>query len=102
MIPLVAERTEELERICLRYGVESLALFGSAATGGHDPEQSDLDFVVEFRQMEPGEFSKAYFGLLESLQDLFKSPVDLVVGSAIKNPYFLRSVETTRTPIYEV
>lgn len=102
MIPLVAERTGELEQICLRHGVESLALFGSAATARHDPEKSDLDFVVEFRKMEPGEYASAYFGLLESLQDLFKSPVDLVVGSAIKNPYFLRSVEMTRTPIYEV
>ena len=101
MISSVAERTEEIERICLRYGVRHLALFGSAATGDYDPERSDLDFVVEFRTMGPGEYADAYFGLLESLQDLFKSPVDLVVGSAIKNPYFLRSVESTRTPVYE-
>ena len=101
MISSVAERKEEIQRLCLRYSVRSLALFGSAATGGYDPERSDLDFVVEFRKLEPGEYADAYFGLLQSLQDLFKSPVDLVVGSAIKNPYFLRSVESTRTPLYE-
>ena len=101
MIPLVADRREELEGLCICYGVQRLALFGSAATGCHDAEKSDLDFVVEFRKMEPGDYADAYFGLLLSLQDLFKSPVDLVVGSAIKNPYFLQSVESTKTPIYE-
>ena len=100
MIPLVADRRQELEALCLRHSVQRLALFGSAATGCHDAEKSDLDFVVEFQEMEPGDYADAYFGLLESLQDLFKSPVDLVVGSAIKNPYFLRSVESTRTSIY--
>jgi len=101
VISSVAERKEEIQRLCLRYSVQYLALFGSAATGSYDPEKSDLDFVVEFRKMEPGEYADAYFGLLESLQDLFKSPVNLVVGSAIKNPYFLRSVESTKTPLYE-
>lgn len=101
MISSVAERKEEIQRLCLRYSVRNLALFGSAATGGYDPERSDLDFVVEFRKLEPGEYADAYFGLLQSLQDLFKSPVDLVDGGAIKNPYFLRSVESTRTPLYE-
>ena len=32
---------------------------------------------------------------------LFGRPVDLVVESAIKKPYFLQSEEQTRTRIYE-
>ena len=35
MIPAITEHAEELRRLCLRYHVKRLDLFGSAATGGH-------------------------------------------------------------------
>ena len=101
MIPAVAERSDELKPICLRYNVRRLDLFGSAATGAYHPEESDLDFVVEFQPTAFGSYADAYFGLLESLEQLFGKPVDLVVGSAIRNPFFLKSVENTRVPIYQ-
>ena len=101
MISAVADRTDELKHLCLRYNVMRLDLFGSAATGEHHPEDSDLDFVVEFQPAAFSAYADAYFGLLEALEQLFDKPVDLIVGSAIKNPYFLQSVDETRTPIYE-
>ena len=101
MSPAVEERTEELRRLCLHYEVRRLDLFGSAATGRDDPEESDLDFLVEFQPAALNAYADAYFGLLEALGRLFGRPVDLVVESAIKNPYFLQSVEQTRTPVYE-
>ena len=101
MIPTIEERADELKRICLTYGVRRLDLFGSASTGLYDPEESDLDFLVEFQPAALNAYADAYFGLLEALGRLFGRPVDLVVESAIKNPYFLQSVEQTRTPIYE-
>ena len=99
--PVINERAADLERLCRRYRVRRLALFGSAATGRSFSEASDLDFVVEFKPLPPGVYANTYFGLLEALQQLFKRPVDLVVESAIKNPYFLEAVEATRTPLYE-
>ena len=101
MIPAVVEQADELKRLCRRYRVQRLDLFGSAATGAYCSEDSDLDFVVEFQPEAFGAYADTYFGLLEALEKLFGSPVDLVVGSAIENPYFLQSVEQTRTPIYE-
>ncbi len=100
MIPIVEKRVGELEQLCVRYNASRLDLFGSAATSEHRPEESDLDFVVEFQPEAFEAYADAYFGLLESLERLFGRPVDLVVGSAIKNPYFLQSVEQTRTPVY--
>ena len=55
MITDVADRTDDLKRLCSRYHVQRLDLFGSAATGEHHPEDSDLDFVVEF---QPAAFSR--------------------------------------------
>ena len=101
MIPVIEQRADELKRLCLQYGVRRLDLFGSAATGPYDPEESDLDFLVEFQPAALDAYADAYFGLLEALGRLFGRPVDLVVKSAIKNPYFLQSVEQTRTPVYE-
>ena len=101
MIPTVEERADELERLCLTYGVRRLDLFGSASTGLYDPDESDLDFLVEFQPAALNAYADAYFGLLEALGRLFGRPVDLVVESAIKNPYFLQSVEETRVLVYE-
>ena len=101
MIPAITEHAEDLKRLCLRYHVKRLDLFGSAATGGYRSEDSDLDFVVEFQPAAFGAYADTYFGLLEALERLFGRQVDLVVGSAIKNPYFLQSVEHTRSPITE-
>ena len=100
MIPAVEERADDLKRLCIRYGVQRLDLFGSASTDRDDSGMNDLDFVVEFKPEALPAYADAYFGLLESLEQLFEKPVDLVVGSAIKNPYFLQSVEKTRTPVY--
>ena len=102
MIPDVSNRAEELKGLCHRYRVSRLELFGSAATGQYRPAESDLDFVVEFQAEALAEgYADAYFGLLEALKQLFGRHVDLVVRSAIRNPYFLQSVEETRTSIYE-
>ena len=101
MVSITEEQAEELRRMCLHYKVRRLDLFGSAATVRCDQGKSDLDFLVEFQPSAFDAYADAYFGLLESLGQLFGRPVDLVVESAIRNPYFLQSVEQTRTPVYE-
>jgi predicted nucleotidyltransferase len=77
-----------------------MELFGSA-TGEHfDSCNSDLDFLVTLEDLEPGEYAEAYFGLLEALQELFQRSIDLVVASTVKNPYFLKEIQKTRTLLY--
>ena len=85
----------------MNYGVQRLDVFGSAATSPKLPEDSDLDFLVEFQPKAYASYADTYFGLLEDLQHLFDRPVDLVVGSAVKNPYFLQSIERTKSLVYE-
>ncbi len=97
---LLEQHRTQLEALCRRYGVQRLEVFGSAATGLAQSGESDLDFLVEFGPLPPGGYADAYFGLLESLEALYGRPVDLVVASAIRNPFFLQSVERTRTLLY--
>ena len=87
MIAAVSERSSDLEQLCVRYNVERLDLFGSAAADGHREGVSDLDFLVEFRPLSAGAYADAYFGLLEALETLFEGPVDLVVD--LGDPEFL-------------
>jgi predicted nucleotidyltransferase len=100
MIRLIQDKYEELARLCLKYKVKSLEVFGSAASDNFDPASSDLDFLVQFEQCSPSDHYERYFGLLESLQTLFGQSIDLVETNAMKNPYFIRRVNQTRTPIY--
>jgi len=80
--------------------VRRLELFGSATTEPFRPKQSDLDFLVEFQPLPPGTYADNYFDFLEALDRLFGRPVDLVVATAIRNPYFRQSVEQTKTLLY--
>jgi hypothetical protein len=72
----------------------------AARLGVELAEESDLDFLVEFASPPSGGYADAYFGLVQSLEELFGKPVDLVVSSTIRNPFFLQSLERTRTLLY--
>ena len=101
MVELIKKHYEELEHLCRQYHVKCLEVFGSALTGeGFDPAKSDLDFLVEFLPLQPGQHADAYFGLLEDMEKLFDRHVDLVMPRAIKNPYFLESINRAREVLY--
>ncbi len=98
MSPFVKEKVKDIQELCIHYHVVTLDIFGSAATGSLKP--NDLDFLVEFQSLPPGEHAKAYFNLLEDLKQLFGCHIDLVEDVAITNPFFRQSVDETRKPIY--
>ena len=100
MNAVVDDRRLELQDLCRVYHVKTLELFGSAAGDTFDPATSDVDFLVDFLPMEPGQHGKAYFGLWFALRDLFQRDVDLVETPAINNPYFLKAVNRQRTVLY--
>lgn len=100
MHPDVARHQEALERLCRRFHVRRLELFGSAATGSFRPGESDVDFLVEFEPLPPGQYADAYFGLLFGLEDLLGRPIDLVAPEALKNPYFREAVDETKVLVF--
>lgn len=100
MHPFVENKREALTELCRRHRLRRLDLFGSATTAEFDPKTSDLDFLVELEDLEPAAYSETYFGVLQDLEVLFGRSIDLVVESAVKNPYFKESLERTRTRLY--
>ncbi|MDD9953731.1 MAG: nucleotidyltransferase domain-containing protein [Candidatus Woesearchaeota archaeon] len=71
---IIAKIEENKEKI-KSFGVTQLILFGSHATG-EATEQSDLDFLVEFKK-DRGLFDD-YIELLQLLEALFGKKIDLV------------------------
>ena len=52
---VVQQKLKQMMDLCKNRGVRRLALFGSAATGSFDRSSSDLDLIVEFNPMQPGD-----------------------------------------------
>jgi uncharacterized protein len=96
----ISAHQSELVNLCREFHVQRLELFGSALSSGFDPERSDFDFLVEFEPLPAGGYATAFFGFKEALERLFARPVDLVVPSAIRNPYFRQSVEQGKALLY--
>ncbi len=76
ILALLAKHRADLDR----YGVRSLALFGSVVRGEEKPE-SDIDLLVEFEG--PATFD-GYMELKFYLEDLLGQSVDLVTSKALR------------------
>ena len=70
-----------------RYGIESMALFGSVARGEHN-ENSDVDLLIKFKS--PSLY--LYAELLDALESILGMKVDIVSESARKRPGFIEEI----------
>ena len=80
--------------------VKDAYAFGSVCTANFT-DKSDIDFLVNFYEMEPGDYADNYFNLLYQLSDILKRDIDLLTGNSLKNPYFIKVVNHSKALIYE-
>ncbi|MDE4908788.1 nucleotidyltransferase domain-containing protein [Methanogenium marinum] len=95
----LAER-EKLEKICEKYHVLQMVVFGSAIRSDFNPDTSDIDIMVSFKTMTYTDHADSYFGLLEELEQLFGRSVDLLEEKAVKNPYLKKSIDDSGVLVY--
>ena len=100
MRPVIVEKRSQIEQLCRRFGVTRLDLFGSATSDESPDDRSDFDFLVEFGFDGKVNALDTYFGLKEELEALLGRPVDLVMPTALKNPYFRAAFDRQRKPLY--
>ncbi len=100
MQDLIEQKRTELAMLCHRSGARRLDVFGSAARDDFDPTNSDLDFLVEFEDVPPADYAKAYFALKEGLEALFGRSVDLVTRNGLANPYLSERIASERQTVY--
>ncbi|MBT3343547.1 MAG: hypothetical protein HN712_20605 [Gemmatimonadetes bacterium] len=100
MTDLIESKRDAIAEACSRHAVSRLDIFGSALRDDFQPSESDVDLLVEFAPLEGYARVDAYFGLLEELRTILGGEVDLVMSSAVKNPYIAQDIEKTRQMLY--
>ncbi len=102
MHQVIAQKKQVIARICRRYEVRRLEVFGSAARGtDFDPARSDADFLVEFKPpLLPGLFERKT-DLRGELHEVLGRQVDLIRDGTIRNPYLKISVDEDREVVFE-
>lgn len=96
---IVTDNMDKIKTLCAMHNVASMYAFGSVCLDRFN-EKSDIDLLISFQQMDYGDYADSYFSLAEKLEELFKRPVDLVTEKSLSNPYFIESVNKTKTRIY--
>jgi predicted nucleotidyltransferase len=99
MQSLLTNNMDKIKALCLSHNVKSLFAFGSICTD-HFNENSDVDFLISFYPMDYGDYADTYFDLAEKFEKLLNRSVDLVTDKSLSNPYFLESLNQTKTLIY--
>ena len=97
---LLSDNIDKIKSLCIAHNVKSLFAFGSVCTDRFT-DKSDVDLLISFKPMDYGDYADSYFNLAEKFEDLFHRPVDLVTDKSLSNPYFIDSVNQTKTLLYE-
>jgi predicted nucleotidyltransferase len=98
MLELIDQHRQEVETLCRRYGVKSLAVFGSVARGEVQPD-SDVDLLIEF-DPDAGVSLFQYQDFQSELEAIFGRPVDLASKEILRNPYRRRTILRDLKTIY--
>ncbi len=90
----------KIKRLCRKFGIARLALFGSAARGEMTPE-SDIDLLVEFAPD-----SKVSLFDIPAIQEAFSAAfggrkVDIATPEVLENPYRRKTILRDAKVLYE-
>lgn len=108
MEPIITDNLEQIARLCRKYHVKRLYVFGSATGRGIDDTpfgpESDVDLLVEYEDIvydinSPISGFHSFY-LEEEFEKLLGRKVDLVSVRALRNPFFIKYVEQQKQLIY--
>ena len=96
---IIENYTEDITELCKTHKVKSLYAFGSVLTEKFNNE-SDIDLIVDFQQLDVLDYGDNYYDLKFSLESILKRNIDLLEQKAIKNPYFIKTIDQNKKLIY--
>jgi len=101
MIAVFEDNKDAITALCEQYGVQRLAVFGSATKGTFDPARSDLDFAVEFEDYGPG-IGRRFMKFIVALEDLFPEfPVHISSLPEGSSDHFRNELQASAVTVYE-
>jgi predicted nucleotidyltransferase len=96
---LISQNIEGIKKLCQRYYVAELFVFGSILSDKFN-ENSDIDLLIRFSGVVLEEYFDNYMDFKEELELLLKRNVDLLEMQALKNPILIRSIDRDKKLIY--
>lgn len=90
---------DKITTLCEKHKVAKLFVFGSILTPRFK-KSSDIDFLVDFTEIDLYNYADNYFGLKKSLENVLGRQIDLLEDKAVKNPYLRQSIDTSKRLIY--
>jgi predicted nucleotidyltransferase len=85
--------------LCKQHKVNKLFAFGSILTGRFN-EDSDIDLVVDFKDVDLMDYVDNYFAFRDALTQVLGREVDLLEDKAIRNPVLRRNIDNSKVLIY--
>jgi len=90
---------DKIRDLCYKHKVARLFVFGSVLSDRFK-KNSDIDFIVDFREIDVYDYANNYFDLKFSLENILKRNIDLLEDKAIKNPYLRQSIDSSKQLLY--
>ncbi len=99
MNSLISEHLDTVKKLCKKYDVKSMYLFGSGSKGEFR-DTSDIDMLIAFNEIPIERYTDNYFNLHYELEALFNRQIDLITERSLSNPYLIKSIEKTKQLLY--
>src|ERR1035438_4966319 len=99
MNQILETKLTDIKELCRNYKVRELYAFGSVCTDRFN-DQSDIDLLISFENISIEEYTDNYFALHDLFEELFHRPIDLLTERSLSNPYFIESLNKTKTLLY--
>ena len=100
MQSLLANNLSQISNVLKAHKVRRAYAFGSVCTDRFT-DDSDIDLLIAFDEgIDPIEYGDLYWSLDEILPKILGRPVDLMTERQLRNPYFIKVMNRTKTTIY--
>jgi len=100
MNEIIKNNLNAILTLCLKYRVSKLYAFGSAVRGNFTPD-SDIDLLYSFDKISVAEYADNLYNFKCELEQIFERKVDMVNEKYLSNPYFIKSLNNSKTLLYE-
>lgn len=97
---LIEININKLTLLCRQHKVKELYIFRSILTDGFN-DLSDIDFLVQFNDIDIIDYFDNYMDFKEKLEDLFGRQIDLLENQAIRNPIFRKVLDREKRLVYD-
>ena len=101
--PFLTNNLAQIYEACTQFGVKHLYVFGSITDNRFSP-QSDVDFLVRFKESAYNHLFDNYMNLHYRLAEIMHRKIDLLTEDSLTNdpnPFFNQSIEHTKILIYD-